>query len=75
MPAVLNSLCRFGADARGLAGIEFAITGLMLVAGVLNAVDAGYYIYLRMEVENAAEAGAQAAWNICNDQSSMSPAT
>jgi len=66
----------FGADARGVAGIEFAITGLMLVIGLLNAVDVGFYAYQRMEVENAAEMGAQAAWNTCNNlQTTMLPAT
>jgi hypothetical protein len=38
-------------------------------------VDVGFYAYRRMEVENAAEAGAQKAWNTCNDPSSMLPAT
>jgi Flp pilus assembly protein TadG len=63
------------ADARGTAAIEFGVTGLMLVIGLLNAVDVGFYIYRQMEVENAAEAGAQAAWNNCPNQSTMLPAT
>jgi len=42
---------------------------------VLNTVDLGYYIYLRMEVENAAQIGAQAAWKTCYDPSYMLPAT
>jgi hypothetical protein len=46
-----------------------------LAVGLLNAVDLGYYTYRRMEVENAAEAGAQAAWKTCNDTSTMLPAT
>jgi hypothetical protein len=41
----------------------------------LNAVDLGYYMYQRMEVENAAEVGAQAAWKARYDQSTMLPAT
>ena len=73
---VSGKLRLFGADARGVAGIEFAITGLLLVIGLLNAVDVGYYAYRRMEVENAAEVGAQAAWNTCNNlQTTMLPAT
>jgi len=47
----------------------------LLVIGLLNAVDVGYYIHKRMEVENAAQVGAQAAWKTCNDQKSMLPAT
>lgn len=72
---IFKKLCLFGVDARGLAGIEFAFSGLLLALGLLNAVDVGYYIYRRMEVENAAEVGAQAAWKTCSDQSSMLPAT
>lgn len=55
----------FCTDTAGVAGIEFALTGLLLAIGLLNAVDIGYYIFTRMEVENAAEAGAQAAWKTC----------
>jgi hypothetical protein len=55
----------FGADRRGVAGIDFSFTALILALGVLNAIDVGYYIYQRMEVEYAAEAGAQAAYNTC----------
>jgi Flp pilus assembly protein TadG len=67
----LSSLRR---DARGTAAIEFAGAGLLLALGLLNAVDFGYYMYQRMEVENAAQVGAQAAWKICS-QMSMLPAT
>src|SRR6202043_3777987 len=62
-------------DTHGTAAIEFALSAMFLVAGLLNAVDMGYYEYRRMEVENAAEVGAQAAWKTCYDQSSMLPAT
>jgi len=62
-------------DRRGTAAIEFAGMAMVLVVGVLNAVDLGYYMYQRMEVENAAEVGAQAAWQTCYDQSTMLPAT
>jgi Flp pilus assembly protein TadG len=74
--SVSKRLRRFGSDARAVAGIEFGITGLLLVGGLLNAVDVGYYAYRRMEVENAAEMGAQAAWKTCTDpQNPMVPAT
>jgi uncharacterized membrane protein len=68
----LRSLRR---DSRGTAAIEFAGVATLLAIGVLNAIDLGYYMYQRMEVENAAEVGAQAAWKTCYDQSSMLPAT
>jgi Flp pilus assembly protein TadG len=68
-------LRRFRRDTRGTAAIEFAGASVLLVAGLMNAVDLGYYEHRRMEVENAAQAGAQAAWATCNDISSMLPAT
>jgi Flp pilus assembly protein TadG len=49
--SVSKKLRPFDADARGVAGIEFGITGLLLVVGLLNAVDVGYYAYKRMEVK------------------------
>jgi Flp pilus assembly protein TadG len=60
-------------DARGSAAIEFAGTAALLSVGLLNAVDVGYYMYQRMQVENAAQVGAQAAWKTCPQ--SMLPAT
>ena len=75
MAAVFQKLRMLRTDARGTAAIEFALTGLMLALGLMNAVDVGLYAYRRMEVENSAEAGAQAAWKTCSNQSSMLPAT
>ena len=68
-------LRRFCRNTRGTAAIEFAGAAMLLVAGLLNAVDVGYYEYRRMEVENAAEIGAQAAWQTCDPTKSMLPAT
>jgi hypothetical protein len=68
----LPLFCR---DTKGVAAVEFAISAAILVFGLLNTVDLGYYIYRRMEVENAAQVGAQAAWNTCYDPSTMLPAT
>jgi Flp pilus assembly protein TadG len=65
----------FCRDIRGVAAVEFAVAAMILVVGVLNAVDLGRYEYERMEVENAAQAGAQAAWKTCYDTSTMLPAT
>jgi Flp pilus assembly pilin Flp len=66
---------RFRRDERGAAAIEFAAAAMLLIVGVLNGVDFGYYTYRRMEVENAAQVGAQVAWKTCYDTSSMLPAT
>jgi uncharacterized membrane protein len=62
-------------DKRAAAAVEFALAALLLVLALLNAVDFGYYMYQRMEVEYAAQAGAQAAWKTCYDTSWMLPAT
>jgi Flp pilus assembly protein TadG len=67
-------LRRLGADKRGVAGLEFAIAAPLLIFCVMNAADMGYYMYSRMEVENAAQMGAQAAWNTCNSDGLL-PAT
>lgn len=47
----------------------------MFITGVLNAFELGRFAYQRMQVENAAYAGAQAAWKTCYDASLMLPAT
>jgi Flp pilus assembly protein TadG len=72
LPRPIRHFCR---DGRGTAAIEFAAGSLLLILGVLNAVDVGFYEYKRMEVENAAQVGAQAAWKTCYDTTSMLPAT
>jgi Flp pilus assembly protein TadG len=60
-----ESAARLGRSQRGVAAIEFAMIGLFLSVGMLNAADIGIYFYERMEVENATEMGAQAAWKTC----------
>lgn len=65
----------FRRDARGVAAVEFALGSLVLIIGVLNAVDVGFYAFERMEVDSAAQAGAQAAWATCFDITTMLPAT
>ena len=45
----------------------------MLVFLLLNVVDVSIYIYKRMQVEKAAQMGAQAAFNTCDE--TMVPAT
>jgi Flp pilus assembly protein TadG len=69
-------LRKWGRDRRGAAAIEFAAAASLLGLALLNTVDMGYYIYCRMEVENAAQSGAQAAWKLCSDdQTYKLPAT
>lgn len=66
---------RFGNDTQAVASVEFALVGLLFIGGVLNAFDIGRYAYQRLQVENAAYSGAQAAWKTCKDQTTMLPAT
>jgi len=71
--AVYRKVRTLRGETRATAAIEFAGTAALLSVGLLNAVDVGYYMYRRMEVENAAQVAAQAAWKTCTQ--SMLPAT
>ena len=51
-----------------------ALVTAMLAYPVLNVADIGMYAYQSMQVANAAQAGARAAWSICSN-STMWPAT
>jgi Flp pilus assembly protein TadG len=53
-------------DRRGVAAIEFAIFASLISLGMLNVVDIAVYVYQRMQVEYATQAGAQAAWHTCD---------
>jgi Flp pilus assembly protein TadG len=70
---IRRRLRRLRHETRASAAIEFAAVAGLLSVGLLNAVDMGYYMYRRMEVENAAQVGAQAAWKTCTQ--SLLPAT
>jgi Flp pilus assembly protein TadG len=50
---------------RGVAAIEFAFFGGLLCFATLNVVDISRYIVQQMQVANAAQMGAQAAWKTC----------
>jgi Flp pilus assembly protein TadG len=52
-------------DARGVAAVEFALIALVLSEALLNVVDVGVFASTKMQLENAAEMGAQAAWTTC----------
>jgi Flp pilus assembly pilin Flp len=59
-------LRQFGADERGVAAIEMALVGTLLAGALLNVAEVSRYAYLAMEVNAAAQAGAQAAIVKCN---------
>jgi Flp pilus assembly protein TadG len=53
-------------DRRGVAAIEFAFFAGLISIGMLNVTDIAVYVYQRMQVEYATQAGAQAAWHTCD---------
>ncbi|MGQ0741226.1 MAG: TadE/TadG family type IV pilus assembly protein [Alphaproteobacteria bacterium] len=59
-------LGRFRRENRGVAAIEFAAFAGFLSIARLNVVDLARYVYERMQVENAAEMGAMAAFKTCD---------
>ncbi len=54
------------ADQRGVAAIEFGIFAPLLFLALANVVDVTTYLYQRMQVQNATEVAAQAAWKTCD---------
>lgn len=53
-------------DESGATAVEFPLIAGILVILLLNGVDLGRYIYLRGQVENAAQAGAHSSWEKCD---------
>ena len=53
-------------DRRGVAAVEFSIFVGLIGVGMLNVTDIAVYVYQRMQVEYATQAGAQAAWRTCD---------
>ena len=65
----------FYSDERGTSAIEFAFFASVLSFAILNVADISIYLYKRMQVENATQMGAQAAWNACDPSQNQLPAT
>ncbi len=66
MPVLARFLRRLVAARDGAAAIEFALFGSILVVMLLNTVDFAFLIWSHIEVDYAAEVGAQAAYNTCS---------
>ena len=56
---------QYGRDVCGAAAIEIALWALIIVLPVLSAVDLGFFVYQRMQLEHATKMAAQAAWRAC----------
>ena len=63
---IMKYIAALRSDRRGVAAIEFAIFASLISIGMLNVVDIAVYVYQRMQVEYATQAGAQAAWQTCD---------
>jgi Flp pilus assembly protein TadG len=61
-----GALRRVTADRRGASAVEFALIGSIFIVMLLNVVDLSILIWSRMQVDYAAAAGAQAAYNECS---------
>jgi Flp pilus assembly protein TadG len=59
-------LRRMALDVRGLAAIEFALIAGFLAIAALNVSDVAVYLFDEIQVNNATEMGAQAAWTTCD---------
>ena len=66
-------------DGRGVAAVEFALAAPLLATILTVLVDFGFGFYEKMQVEDAAQAGAQYAllngWNQTNIQNAVTGAT
>ena len=59
-------LRRLGGDRQGASAVEFALIGSIFIVLLLNVVDFATLIWARMQVDYAAAAAAQAAYNTCS---------
>ena len=64
--AVPASYDRIRRNESGATAVEFPLVAGILVVLLLNGIDLGRYIYLRGQVENAAQAGAHSIWEKCD---------
>ena len=72
---VIKKVAAIRSDQRGTSAIEFSFFAGLLSLGMLNMTDVSIYLYQRMELENAAQMGVQAAWKTCDPNKNQLPAT
>lgn len=66
MRAVGHVFRRWCREEKGAAAVEFALVVTLLTVPVLNVIDLTMYAWNRMQLDNAAQVGAQAAWATCS---------
>lgn len=54
-------------DVRGAAAAEFVLCLPLVIAPIVGMVDLGIFAVQRMQVDAASQAGAAAAWHVCDD--------
>lgn len=62
---MLGGFRRYRRDEKGAAAVEFALVVTLLTVPVLNVIDLAQYAWDRMQLDNAAQVAAQAAWATC----------
>lgn len=65
----------FWRNTAGAAAVEFVLWTGIMVLPILSAVDIAYYAYQRMQVEVAAQAAAQAAFQTCDPMTQLPAAS
>lgn len=73
VPSSWRDLRLLARDMRGVAAMEFALIIGSVAFVALNGIDLAAFYYARMQVENAGQMAAQAAWKTCD--SAHLPAT
>lgn len=66
---------KFWGDEAGAAAAEFVLWLGLLVLPLINAVDLGVYVFRKMQVEMAAQAGTHAVWRLCDTSSELPAVT
>lgn len=63
---LLSLFDRYRSEQHGAAAVEFAIFLTLLTVPILNVIDLAMYAWDGMQVNNAAQSAAQAAWTACD---------
>jgi Flp pilus assembly protein TadG len=66
MRSLTKSISVMRSDNRGVSAIEFSLFAGMLSFAVINTAEISIYIYKRLQLDNATQMGAQAAWQTCD---------
>lgn len=66
MTALKAAMTGWLRQSGGAAAVEFALWAVILTAPILSVVDIGFYVYRYMQVNEAAQVAAQAAWVTCD---------